>query len=37
MGIRQKDFDYTPQGVELRTRESAVRRTKPQDRAIADE
>ncbi len=37
MGIRQKDFDYTPQGVELRMRESAARCTKSQERAIADE
>lgn len=37
MGIRQKDFDYTLQGAEMHTRESAGLRTKPQERAITDE
>ena len=37
MGIRQKDFDYTPQGVELRTRGSAEWRIKPQEGASVDE
>lgn len=37
MGIRQKDFDYTLQGAEMRTCESARRRIKPQERAIVDE